>query len=115
MITLKNLSQVTAQEVFDQCVNHLLLQNEKSITKGTDKCKYKGPKGLKCAAGCFIAKDEYKRSFENKPWLELINTNQVPSDHGKLILRLQNVHDDYLSEKWVGEFKRVARIFQLEF
>ncbi|MDO5609506.1 MAG: hypothetical protein Q4G62_01760, partial [Pseudomonadota bacterium] len=61
MITLKTLSSASAQAAADQIVQHLLTQNERSILDFADPglCAYRGMRGLKCAAGCLIADDEY--------------------------------------------------------
>lgn len=67
-ITLKTMVDATPQQVFDQMATHLLTQAKKSM-KG-EECYYRGadingePNGLMCAAGCFIADDEYKRTYE---------------------------------------------------
>lgn len=55
MISLKNLHQATAQQVFDQVVGHLRSQGQKSqavLKLGVvTACVYRNPDGLKCAAG----------------------------------------------------------------
>ncbi len=98
MITLKTLPQATTQEVFDQVARHLLTQNQKSM--GSDRCLYRGPNGLKCAAGCLIGDDEYDPLFDSLTssltstgWGSLVNNNLVPKDHQELIVELQQVHD----------------------
>lgn len=57
-ITLSNLHEATAQQVFDQAALHLLTQNRKS--KEDTKCAYRTKEGLRCAAGCFISEEEYE-------------------------------------------------------
>jgi len=37
VITIENLAEASAQEVFDHIVNHLVTQGDKSY--GTDKCR----------------------------------------------------------------------------
>ena len=106
MITLKTLEQATTQQVFDQAKNHLLTQNEKCITK--DGCLYKNDT-LKCAAGCFIADDEYKYSFEGNSWPTLILTGAIKTTaHRNLISALQNIHDNEDIEDWEERLKQLA-------
>lgn len=116
MITLKTLPQATAQEVFDQVKNHLLEQGVKAITSGSIKrCRYLTDIGLKCAAGCFIAGDEYSPEMEGLAWSELVANAQVPDFHLHLIRALQQVHDDYYPAQWVNELKLVAEQYNLKY
>lgn len=64
-ITLKNLHEATEQQVFDQVAGHLLTQKE---VLPSPACFYRGPNGLKCAAGCLIANDEYMPEEFNLEW-----------------------------------------------
>ena len=89
MITLATLPQATAQEVFDQMATHLLTQNEKSAGY---LFRYRLGR-LKCAAGCLISDDEYKKSWEGRDWDTLVNLNEAPKAHTDLILELQRIHD----------------------
>ena len=69
MITLKNLGEATPIQVFNQAKEHLLKQIKKSESGGYRSfCMYRGPDGLKCAAGCFIADDEYDEGMERLDW-----------------------------------------------
>lgn len=98
MITLKNLKKVSKQQVFDQVAEHLLKQNKASDIGGV--CAYRGPRGLKCAAGCLIADDEYNPSWEQKGWNMLVTNGEVPSAHKTLIRDLQTIHDEYNEDEW---------------
>lgn len=113
MITLKTLEQATGQEVFDQVANHMLTQMRKSQQSG-GSCAYRGLKGLKCAAGCLIADDEYSTEFENNTWLDLVQNKKVPSKHLTLIDELQNQHDATDCHKWKDGLKDIAESFNLE-
>lgn len=98
MITLKTLPQATAQEVFDQVINHLAHQKVRSIEEDYGlTCRYRYEKSdgtvLKCAAGCLIDDDEYYSHFERKSWIVLIERKMVPEDHQHLIADLQKAHD----------------------
>ena len=125
MITLKTLEQASAQEVFDQVVNHLLQQGKKSQneTSGGDVlCAYRGFNGLKCAAGCLIADDEYKEWFEQRGWRDLVRDEFVPETHGMLIQELQGVHDNAevyaassnIKAAFIEGLARVADVYDLE-
>jgi hypothetical protein len=98
MITLKTLPQATAQEVYDQVKTHLLTQNQMSL-KG-DRCMYRGPNGLKCAAGILIGDDEYSDAMEGVSWPGLIGMLHIPDTHELLIRELQMVHDWEEVEDW---------------
>lgn len=111
MITLATLPNATPQEVFDQAVRHILTQNAKASDGCI--CFYRSPKGLKCAAGCFISDTEYKEQFENKNWECLVIDSYVPNEHDVLICDLQCVHDNNKIEEWPLELKRLASIHNL--
>lgn len=110
MITLATLPQATAQEVFDQCATHLLTQNRKSYKRYEDTCAYRGANGLVCAAGCFIADDEYdSEDFESRGWGRLVSEGIVPAEHQHLIGRLQRIHDIADVDQWRGELLYFAK------
>jgi hypothetical protein len=111
MITLKTLNKATAQEVFEQAATHLLTQKKKSLD-GIVRCMYKSADGLKCAAGCFIADDEYDPSFETKTWVGLVKNAAVPGTHSELIKQLQIIHDTTFVEDWKEELKLLSEKFE---
>ena len=111
MITLKTLSEATAQDVFNQVARHLLRQDEKSIRP--NGCAYRGEEGLKCAAGCLIGDDEYDPSLEGKLWVSLVNDRKVCSNHSYLIEKLQVVHDSQPPECWKDKLFYIATLFDL--
>ena len=113
---------MTSQEVFDQVVTHLRKQECKAEDNHSSLCMYRTQGGLKCAAGCLINDDEYA------PWMErrlignvLTHPNTPKSlvdrleEHGNLIMRLQNVHDDYQPTQWEPKFQKVAEDFGLKY
>lgn len=115
MITLATLKDATEQEVFDQAVNHMLTQNQKSLIDG--KCKYRSG-NLKCAAGCFISDEEYKPEMDRElpiSWFRLVSSNLVPKDHDYLILRLQRIHDQQDVDKWKERLSEFAKENNLKF
>lgn len=116
MITLKTLADATPQEVFDQVKNHLLTQNEQSIsfTLTYKSCMYKVDE-LKCAAGCLIADDEYQDNFEGQAWGGLVKRKIAPNKHLILISQLQSIHDTSAPILWEGKLKELAETFKLKY
>jgi len=115
-ITLATLPQATAQEVFDQIVEHLLTQREQSsvlVMRGADEsidCYYRyGP--LKCAAGCLIADDEYRPDMENVAWGGIVRSGWAPGHHKTLIEHLQVIHDNYPPASWPYRISEHANRF----
>lgn len=113
MITLATLPQATAQQVFDQVAEHLLKQKLISVDD-QGICQYRGPAGLKCAAGCLIGDDEYKEYFESFSWRELFNMGYVPENHLELIKELQRLHDGVSTNAWKDALKLTAENNKLE-
>lgn len=99
MVTLKTLVKSTPQQIFDQVANHLYEQAKQSV--GDNGCMYRGPNNLKCAAGCLISDEEYKKKFDGPDgvnWEDMIERKYVPKKHGRLIASLQENHDFLI--KW---------------
>jgi len=94
MITIN----LTAQEIFDKVSIHLLTQNKRS--QDDRMCTYRGPEGLKCAAGCLIPDKHYYPKLEQMSWQTLVNNGEVSSNHNELISLLQCVHDEKPVENW---------------
>lgn len=116
VITLKNLPEATAQEVFDQVKEHLLKQYQKSVTNNINgglSCLYRGLKGLKCAVGCLIADDEYDKKMEGSNWLALYEDKKVPSEHHNLIIDLQTIHDYSDVGEWKNKLIHTAKTYNL--
>lgn len=113
MITLRTLHKATAQEVFDQVAKHLLKQGVKSTDKGNGLCVYKSDDGYKCAAGCLIAKSEYRKKYEGAGWKGLIQKYGVTSSHSDLIRDLQKMHDNADPITWPNHLKSLADIHGL--
>lgn len=113
MITLATLPTATAQQVFDQGARHLLTQMAKSATDNI--CLYRTKSlSLSCAAGCFIADEEYKSEMENETWGLLLTKGFVPSGHQYLIRSLQTIHDCYPVSEWRLNLKVVADSYDLD-
>ena len=117
MITLKTLKYATAQEVFDQVAEHLLVQNEQSLDsdKRGNTCMYRNPIGLKCAVGCLMADDEYLEEWEGKGWT--ITSPYIVRDlgidynreHERLLIALQSLHDHFETAMWLDKLKDLAK------
>lgn len=109
-ITIHNLKESTAQEVFDFIADHLLTQNEQALRGAM--CSYRAEDGnrvLKCAAGVLIPYEEYRDTMEGKGYDTLIKTNPHWSKaHVELIVKLQHVHDGNLPEYWKRELQELA-------
>lgn len=110
----------TAQELFDQSVNHLRQQRRQSI--GNHTCLYFDPCTFyKCAVGCLIPKKDYSRKFEGHTIRELVNDNLLPEelclefgDNLELLLDLQSVHDDKDDvSSWEESWKSIAGVYGL--
>lgn len=114
-ITLATLPHATEQQVFDQVVRHLLGQRATSYGDGIDAgCAYRGARGLRCAAGCLIADDEYQADLmEGEAWELLVRKGMAPSAHEVLIQRLQFIHDEHSPEAWRDRLQRAAGNFGL--
>lgn len=113
-ITLATLPQATAQEVYSQVRKHLLTQKIKSMSEEWKGCVYHGPGGLKCAAGCLIAKEEYTTKFEGDAWEHLADMGSVPKAHQELISGLQAIHDMRDAASWEHCLDKLAFDFNLE-
>ncbi len=111
-ITLKTLPEATAQEVFDQVVDHLMNQNKESMNNFM--CRYRNSDGLKCAAGCLIGDNEYNKAWEGIGWDEMVKSGYVSESHNWLIRKLQRVHDNFEVHKWVCQLKQIAIEFSLK-
>ena len=117
MITLKTLPQATAQEVFDQVVKHLLTQNQACMSyhHNVYTCSYKNEQGLKCAAGCFVADEEYHCMMEGKGWKSLVEMGFAPEAHHTAILSYQRFHDEVDPKYWREMLEEYAKMHALDF
>ncbi len=105
---------MTNQEVFDKVATHLLTQNRKSIIGNA--CKYRGPNGLKCAAGILIPDDVYDSCMENV----VIDTilREIPElahllPFSSLLFDLQQIHDWKDVPNWKAELQELAVSYKL--
>ena len=121
-------NSLTAQEIFDQVVNHLRKQGCKSRRLNPDwisgsDCLYRGPNGTKCAAGCLIRDEEYHPSMEGMSigWIIGFTQNSPFSlrerlgAHISLITSLQIIHDKHEVVYWEDRFESLAIKFSLKY
>jgi hypothetical protein len=123
-----NKETLTAQEVFDQVVNHLRAQGRRAVANNdidnNQYCKYRLNEDnviLKCAAGCLIRDEEYSDWMDNNITFDaVLANNKCPvsfinrlGDHENLIMALQQIHDRGLTESWEDRLKIYARQFKL--
>lgn len=116
-ITLANLATATQEDIFYQVQDHLLEQKERSVRENGTMCLYKNEKGLKCAAGCLISEEEYKESFEDNTWEDLVKAGLVPIDHMQLIRKLQLLHDKPIGDdcsNWPEGLEEIKNYFGIK-
>ena len=63
---------MTRQEVFDKVYTHFVTEGNPPSMDGQE-CLYRGPNGLKCAAGLFIPDELYLESMEERLPSELFH------------------------------------------
>jgi len=102
---------VTPQEIFDKVATHLLAQGKKARNGAGGPCLYRAEDGARCAAGCLIPDELYNASMECKRIRVLSQTYKLPefiTDNIRLIVQLQDVHDQADPTGWRSELHRVA-------
>jgi hypothetical protein len=94
---------MTPQEFFDKTVAAIRAQGRPSghlVDIGSSRftCEYRGPDGLKCAAGHHITDAEYEVQMEGRSVEGLFSMHLLPESHDlnqhlSLAEHLQNAHD----------------------
>ena len=103
------------QHTFDTIVEHLRKQGCKSAD-AIGVCLYRGPNGLKCAAGILIPDDKYHLDMENKPCDLDIVCKAIPEQYDiHIASRMQNIHDSYPPCYWESKFKQLAERYNLTY
>ena len=106
MYCLNDIDRLSEQQIFEASASHLLTQMQQSKVPDGG-CLYRGPNGLKCAAGIFISDEEYP-SFPERVWDEAvehrINENNIQKYN--LISDLQDIHDYTQPENWYLTLKK---------
>lgn len=101
VVTLANLSECTAQEVFNHAAYRLKRQKfQRSMNEGS--CLYRDfGNGYACAGGHCMTDEEYEKlnllhkslGVEERNWHDLVCDGSVPGTHEDLISQLQRAHD----------------------
>lgn len=110
------------QEIFTQVATHLLTQNAKS--RNSFECKYRSPRGLKCAAGCLIADEHYSEDFEGAIVIrgpfkgdrvcDALVASGVAEEDLPLVAELQRIHDQHSADSWREQLTQLAEKEGLE-
>lgn len=114
-IMLSTLSKASAQEVFNQVADHLLLQNKRA--SDGRKCFYRYA-GLACAAGAVMSDEEARelarRRMSSASYRTLVEEQFAPKKHHTLISRLQSVHDTAPLGTWLKRLRGIASHHKLK-
>lgn len=106
----------TNQEIFDIVAVHLLTQGRVSIWG--ERCRYRGPEGLKCAAGILIPDDLYEPKWDEEGtiWSEVVEEQPKLLGVGDrdFIEELQHIHDSVKPDRWLSVLKTFATDHELE-
>jgi len=117
---------MTLQEMFDKAVAHFAQMQKPSMSTpseyGGSDCAYRGHAGNKCIVGAFIDDAFYRHTLEGKGVLEYSTINKscgvqpvlnavaetfgvdrLSYDQGRLLFKLQLVHDDHSDGFDTGE------------
>ena len=117
---------MTLQEMFDKAVAHFAQMQKPSMSTpseyGGSDCAYRGHEGNKCIVGAFIDDAFYRHTLEGKGVLEYSTINKscgvqpvlnavaetfgvdrLSYDQGRLLFKLQLVHDDHSDGFDTGE------------
>jgi hypothetical protein len=121
-ISVDNLAEATAQEVFDFIAAHLLRQDRKAgvTIEGGFSCRYKDASGAKCAAGSLIPDDKYVPQMEERPWFGtyckkagVTQAFEFSENHAGLINSLQALHDNDNVGTWKANLSYLAKRYEL--
>lgn len=105
------------QDIFNTVATHLLTQNRRAMGPTSDSamyaCVYRGPDGLKCAAGVLIKDEHYKPELENNNVHSEIVKEALTASLGEglefgFINALQIVHDSYNPCDWPVQLQEFA-------
>jgi hypothetical protein len=117
-----------SQRIYERARDHLLAQGQRSQRiPGTGECLYRGPRGLKCAVGCLITDEAFRRMTETAPLGLDVNSSSVyyrsvkealasslgveapdVDDRLHLLVDLQRIHDEVDVERWTEELRETA-------
>lgn len=116
------------QHMFDIIVHHLLTQMEQSrdpvvsVEDGSGKgCLYRGPNGLQCAIGPFIADSQYNEELEctvvvNLPFVQEYECESLERTVLMTFLdSCQKIHDHSVPADWYDKLQELAEYHHLAF
>lgn len=117
---------MTDQEVFDKVARHLLAQGCRAVKAGldgdADSCVYRARDGKKCAAGALIDDAFYSGVLEGSTVEDVdvglalfhsgVDINNVNTR--RLLIRLQDMHDEIEADEWRDHLIFIAFDFGLE-
>lgn len=99
------------QTAFDRMVQHCFDQGFRSEAK--DTCMYRMDNGARCAVGCLIPDEQYRKDFEGKSAAHVANEVPVLSEvDWDLLESMQTAHDFRMPP--LGERGTSPRQFLLE-
>jgi hypothetical protein len=116
------------QVVFNKVRDHLLAQGKKSYGEHVGfyhvRCAYRGDNGMKCAIGCLIPDDKYKRTFEGHALASRLYADMsardaiieilaeefggVCDDDKAFLEALQSIHDNSWAYDWAKRLNECA-------
>ena len=122
-----NLHTCSMQELFDYITRGLLKQGRPSAIgkEGSFACLYRGPNGLKCAAGLVLPDEFYRPDMEGAGISSIRYFENLTMEKHDLLQDLQGAHDntarvalDSLAE-WkellVNRLEQLAKQYGLQF
>lgn len=93
------------QGLFDTVMIGLLKQGKRSVD-GDNRCVYRGPDGLKCAAGFLMPDEAFDVDLNN---LTIYTVPYFKNNYNPLelqfIKRMQTIHDNHVSAHPIKSFK----------
>ena len=105
----------TDQTAFDAAYVHCMEQEVRAMGNGL--CLYRGPNGTKCAIGCLIPDNLYRKGMEGDPASDVAESlGWELNPH--LVDCIQEAHDNLLSQDNLSPFrnqmKTIAGLYGLE-
>lgn len=109
------------QEIFNKVRDHLVTQGVRS--KDTNgHCAYRGDYGRKCAIGCLIKDEQYKRSLEgwnvfnvDTHYALKVSGVVIEDDDDRIFLNgLQTIHDNQAPPEWSERLRIFAITHDLQ-
>lgn len=120
-VPLSLASVETPQQIFDW-VAWNLLQQGRQCEDGNGNCLYRGPNGLRCAAGWLISDEDFATIEHLNGAASIRRLKEeglLPSlleDNCNLVDNLQRAHDNHLYKmaEWLLRMQEIAEDFNLD-